>query len=236
MCNESCYKSCKNVKSIIFKPMKSFLFVFHNNVKVAGYTINFSQCNMLLINFLMRQLNTFVKNKHCVFSIKFLFRQKKKYIPVLNCGINNFNFLNCSLQKTHNQRGKIKSEGDESVKLVHENNHLMWLVWWPGVSSPCPLQPLSDQCWGGVRQLLTACHSLGGWLVGLEGDGLGCGPIPHTPSGLITWQTLPSYRKALKSAHSRTNSPVQCITSTCNSPPTTSLKVDFSDLGTKCML
>lgn len=195
-------------------------------MKVAGYTINFSHCNMLLSDVALSW------KPNTVFSIKFSL-DKKCQIPVLNCGINNFN---CGLQKTHNQRGKIKSEGDESVKLVHENNHPMWLVWWPGVSLPCPLQPLSDQCWGGVRQLLTACHSLGGWLVGLEGDGLGCGPIPHTPYGLITWQMLPSYRKALKSAHSWTNPAVQCIISTRNSPPTTSLKVDFSDFGTKCML
>lgn len=100
------------------------LFVFHNNVKVAGYIINFSHCNMLLIDFLTWHF----REKQTLFFLSNSCLDKTFQIPALNCGINNLLFLNCSLQKTHNQRGKIKSEGDESVKLVHENNHPMWLV------------------------------------------------------------------------------------------------------------
>lgn len=45
----------------------------------------------------------------------------------------------------------------EGVTIVQEKSHWMWLVWWPGVFSPRPLQPPSDQWWGGAP---TAPNSL----------------------------------------------------------------------------
>lgn len=139
-------------------------------------------------------------------------------------------------------------------QLVHENNHLMWLVWRPGVSSPCPLQPHSDQWWGGrgegVRQLLTACHSLGlGGLLVWRDVALAVAQIltlfthsslarccPHREKhwNLPTWgitRLLSSHHQLFLVYFWQWNSTSLQLVIVCNSPPITSLKVDFSDLG-----
>lgn len=91
-------------------------------------------------------------------------------------------------KKTSKTMRRMRSE----CQRVHKINHVILLVWRPGVSSPCPLQPQTDQWWEGVGQVLTACHSLGlsdrlGWrLACVEEQGLSCSPNPHTACMLIS--------------------------------------------------
>lgn len=74
----------------------------------------------------------------------------------------------------------------EGVTLVPQTIHGMWLVWWPGGSSPRPLQPPSDQWWGGAATAPNSLSLTDERPVVLEWHGLGCGQSRHTLNTFVT--------------------------------------------------
>lgn len=88
----------------------------------------------------------------------------------------------------HSQKSLDVDKGweAEGVTPVQEKSHWMWLVWWPGEFSPRPLQPPSDQWWGGAPTAPNSLSLNDEQPVVLEWHGLGCGQSRHTLNTFVT--------------------------------------------------
>lgn len=80
----------------------------------------------------------------------------------------------------------VKGGKTEGVTLVPQTIHGMWLVWWPGGFSPRPLQPPSDQWWGGAATAPNSLSLADERPVVLEWHGLGRGQSLHTLNTFVT--------------------------------------------------